>query len=318
MHTARPAVLKWVARVRAGALATGARCAGTGLHDNPRCLCCGADQEDDEHAVAGCPATGSADWRMAFPQIWTDALREHGLAPSPLSDEWLEEHRLPLAAALLPLSIRGFLRRQPEDKIPAVLRTFHLGLAEWLAEILRRREELVALARAAAARLAAPADPLEEPARKRPAWATAQRQLSVGQLRELERQPPAPLQQTAAVARPSGNEERRLDAERRRVAAQTLHDCVKQLRAQNRVHPAPLEEGEPSVALLLLWEADKGAEYPSGATALSGRLTTFSKRLAEAVEADDELRGWLHSGMLTRSLANMVNPYLWTGMDHPN
>ncbi len=46
---------------------------------------------------------------LAFPQIWMNALREHGLAHSPLSDKWLEEHCLLLAAALLPLSIQGFL-----------------------------------------------------------------------------------------------------------------------------------------------------------------------------------------------------------------
>jgi hypothetical protein len=47
--------------------------------------------------------------------------------------------------------------------------------------------------------------------------------------------------------------------------------------------------GEPSVALLLLWEAEKSMGYTSGATALSNRLTTFSKQLVEVVEADDKL-----------------------------
>ncbi len=57
----------------------------------------------------------------------------------------------------------------------------------------------------------------------------ASSRFTVGQLRELERQPPAPLQQAVAVAHPSGNEERRLEAEHQRVAAQTLHDWIKRL-----------------------------------------------------------------------------------------
>ena len=54
-----------------------------------------------------------------------------------------------------------------------------------------------------------------------------------------------------------------------------------------------MEQGEPSVALLLLWEADQGLPYPSQAVELVGRLSTFTKHLQDAVAADPELRAWL-------------------------
>ena len=54
-----------------------------------------------------------------------------------------------------------------------------------------------------------------------------------------------------------------------------------------------LEQGETAVALLLLWEADHGCPYPSLAGELMGRVSTFCKRLKEAVTADDELKAWL-------------------------
>ena len=61
VHAVPPPVLKWVARARAGALATSLRKATTGLGPSPSplCPCCGAASEDDAHVVAGCPATGA-------------------------------------------------------------------------------------------------------------------------------------------------------------------------------------------------------------------------------------------------------------------
>ena len=48
------------------------------------------------------------------------------------------------------------------------------------------------------------------------------------------------------------------------------------------------------MALMLLWEADHDCTYPTEAVEFVGRLTTFSKRLMEAVMADVELSAWLH------------------------
>ena len=48
-------VIKWVARARAGALATSARKAKSGLGSTPVCPCCGHLTDDDSHVVLGVP-----------------------------------------------------------------------------------------------------------------------------------------------------------------------------------------------------------------------------------------------------------------------
>ena len=62
MDSVAPATIKWIGRVRAGCLATRARLFGhANMVDSLKCLCCGAESEDEVHAVACCPATGTAD-----------------------------------------------------------------------------------------------------------------------------------------------------------------------------------------------------------------------------------------------------------------
>jgi hypothetical protein len=85
-----------------------------------------------------------------------------------------------------------------------------------------------------------------------------------------------------------------------RSATLQLADWIKTHRFLRAV---PLEQGEPSVALLLLWEADHGISFPSRAVEFSKRLSTFAKRLSEAVAADDELRSWLETRVVNKSLA---------------
>ena len=74
--------------------------------------------------------------------------------------------------------------------------------------------------------------------------------------------------------------------------AKSLHLWVKRYRFLRAV---PIEQGESSIALLLLLEADHSKHYPSLAGGLVRRLVSFTKRLSEAVEADDELRSWIVS-----------------------
>ena len=54
-----------------------------------------------------------------------------------------------------------------------------------------------------------------------------------------------------------------------------------------------MDQGEPSVALLLLWEADHGKPFPCRTNDVGGRLNTFSWKLMDAVELDSELSKWL-------------------------
>ena len=63
-----------------------------------------------------------------------------------------------------------------------------------------------------------------------------------------------------------------------------------------------MASGEPSVALLLLWEADHGTEFPSRAVDITGRLSTFTKRLKDAVAVDIELQRWLEWKLMPFSL----------------
>ena len=76
------------------------------------------------------------------------------------------------------------------------------------------------------------------------------------------------------------------------AAVGSLHLWIRQHRYLRAV---PIDQGEATIALLLLWEADHGHPYPSQAVELVGRLSTFCKRLKEAIAADEELRLWLES-----------------------
>ena len=74
------------------------------------------------------------------------------------------------------------------------------------------------------------------------------------------------------------------------AAALSLGTWVK---AHPHLQAVPLAQGEPSVALLLLWEADHHRLYPCSKVDLSFRLHAFTKRLLDAVGADDELSRWM-------------------------
>ena len=54
----------------------------------------------------------------------------------------------------------------------------------------------------------------------------------------------------------------------------------------------PWESGEPSVALLLLWEADHNQHFPTTSMDIPVRLTGFTKTVSDAVDADIELSAW--------------------------
>ena len=88
-HAVQPAVLKWVARARSGALATSERVARLRGLPIPPCPCCASGVEDDAHMVSGCTATGSADCRTFVARLWTDLTARHPpAAPSPPPPLW--------------------------------------------------------------------------------------------------------------------------------------------------------------------------------------------------------------------------------------
>jgi hypothetical protein len=64
VHPAPPAVVKWMARLRAGSLASRERLFRRRLVESAVCPCCVSATEDEEHILFGCPATGTADWLL--------------------------------------------------------------------------------------------------------------------------------------------------------------------------------------------------------------------------------------------------------------
>jgi len=85
VHTVTPAVIKWMARVRAGCLTSRARLVGHGLASgSAQCLCCGEAEEDEFHILAGCKATGTSDWHFLLSEAWRAAAQGCGVdAPLP-------------------------------------------------------------------------------------------------------------------------------------------------------------------------------------------------------------------------------------------
>jgi hypothetical protein len=67
-------------------------------------------------------------------------------------------------------------------------------------------------------------------------------------------------------------------------------DLQRWLKTHRFLRAAPVEQGEPSIALLL----SRGAE--------AGRLSAFTKRLKAGVAGDDQLARWLMNKQLQRSL----------------
>ena len=133
-HPVAPSMVKWVARVRAGCLATEDRLLRhhLGVMD-AACRCCGAPVEDDEHVLSGCPATGSADWAASFLEVWSGVASGCRLeVPHPPLD-WIAAHRLPLAAALVPESCLWHVRLPPPD-VHRFRARLHVSPAERLAE----------------------------------------------------------------------------------------------------------------------------------------------------------------------------------------
>ena len=70
-----------------------------------------------------------------------------------------------------------------------------------------------------------------------------------------------------------------------------------------------MTQGETSLALLLLWEAEFGQLFPSTAgSSESDLVMAFTRRLRTLVTRDDELSGWLESDDVSTPLAPGLPP----------
>ena len=84
-----------------------------------------------------------------------------------------------------------------------------------------------------------------------------------------------------------------------RGAAAALHLWFKR---HPHLREAPVAQGESSVALLLLWEADQGTFFPSRGADMKPRLGAFTKNLLDAMAADSELSQWVDSKVVNFQL----------------
>ena len=144
-HPAPPSVIKWIARVRTGSLATRARRHKQGLSGSPECPCCAAEVEDDAHVIAGCPATGSSDWPQCVMEAWTCSGEATGLHPIPPDMEQLGACKLQLMAALIPSNVVAASLLPPSHQARFFGR-LHKELAARTAQFLGRREALISRA----------------------------------------------------------------------------------------------------------------------------------------------------------------------------
>ena len=183
VHLVAPSVIKWLARIRTGSLATRARRHKRGLSPSPACPCCAAEVEDDAHVIAGCPATGSAEWCPCVQEAWMSAAAVTGLHPSVPTHDQLASYKLQLMAALIPIPLIVASSLQPSHR-SRFFNRLHVELAVRVAQLLGRRETLI---------LHSPEAPLVSGlgtlamAPLLPSHLPPERQLSVEALRALER-----------------------------------------------------------------------------------------------------------------------------------
>ena len=196
----------------------------------------------------------------------------------------MSAHIAQLAVGLLPSSVHSYLSAS-EWLVPTILKDFSMGLASRLAEVLRRREALLDAARLSAS----------EPSGSSVAPSANARHVTVVDLRALEQHAPA----VAPTVRPRAPAPSQQFVAQRSEAAISLPEWIKQHRC---LKACAVESGEPSVALLLLLEADHGKVFPSRAVDVTGRLSTFTKRLRDAAAVDPELQRWLSWKLMPFSL----------------
>ena len=283
VHTVAPAVTKWLARVRTGCLSTQMRLVCHGLAMGPVvCLCCGASNEDDEHLLTGCVATGAADWLASILEVWrATATALHVVMPDPPA-AWLEDHRFMLVAALLPAHLAADCGI-PEAVAPRFLALLHRALAGATAERLRRREELHALVAAGAsgsqqlARLGS-----DQPTELARSSLPAERRLTVQDLRRVEharrgaQQPPAlpSPSSVAPVVVPAAG------VARRRWLRQRLVSIV-----QEEMDVCPQAEGVEAVVVLELFERVTGEAFTDTPGTLVGqRVRALAKVLGNVAQ----------------------------------
>ena len=229
VHPTPPAVVKWLARTRAGCLSASSRLFSHGLDLTAvECPCCGAPVDDEEHMVSGCAVTGSADWLPGLLEVWRTVAQGLQLEIDPPPESFFHRFRLPLLVGVIPEALVEFFPAALAREKVKFLRRFHAAVAAQLAEWLGRREAIRAVT--------APAQSTAEaPHAVHPRGLPPERQLRLADLRRLEverraaplapQSSPSPSGEPAAP--PSGVlRQRWLRARLERLLLEETADCV--------------------------------------------------------------------------------------------
>ena len=188
--------------------------------------------------LPACPATGAADCEARVHRLWQQVLAKRGVTvPVLLHPSWVATHLARLTVGLIPNSIHSNF---PGDDwlSPSILKDFAMGLAARLAEVLRRREVLLAAAEPPSSALPGPSAP------SAPSAAAAPRHVSVAEFRALEQEAPS----VAPAVRPHAPARTKELIAHRQEAGLSLPEWIKQHRF---LKACVVASGEPSVALLL-------------------------------------------------------------------
>lgn len=286
IHPAAPAAIKWMARLRTGALATQMRVVRHGMtQGSTMCGCCRLIDEDDEHLLTGCTATGAADWKASTLAVWRAVARGlHVQIPDP-PDGWLETHRFRLLAALLPANMVGDCSI-PVAIAPCFLARLHLALAAATAERMRRRGELLAQAAPQPSSESRPRPTATRPAGSLP----AERQLTVPEIRRVEASQRAP---PSVAQRPPEQMEPRVpiagEARRRWLRQQLL------IVIRDHTEVCSPHQGVEAVALLELFERVTGEAFSdTPGTRIGQRVRGIAKVLGN-ISREDEISPPLES-----------------------
>ena len=256
IHPVAPAVIKWMARLRTGALATRLRLWSRGMiRGSAVCGCCNGADEDEEHLMVGCTATGAADWQVSILEVWRAVARGLSVAVPDPPNGWLEDHRFMLVAALLPASLAVDCG-VPTTVAPRFLARLHPALATATAERLRRRGELLGQATRTAS--SSPPGLVPPPSTSRPVGSLpVERQLTVREIRRVEAarraDPPTPTTLPVPVGPPRAP---LAGDARRRWLRQRLLAVL-----QDDMNVCTPEQGVESVAVLELFERVTGEAF---------------------------------------------------------
>ena len=277
VHPVHPRVIKWLARVRTGCLATRSKLVGHGMVSGSlECPCCGEGQDDDEHALVGCTATGTAEWLDTYREIWLAVATESHTDVPPPSEAWLENNRFLLRAALIPVNLVADCN-VPETVAPRFLALLHRALAESTAELMRRREELrsrAALGLVSCERAMTDHDAMGElEGQSLP----AERRLSVLELRQAERARRVARQSLGADSQnPAGRSVVPVSGEPRQ---RWLRKRLVRLVAEDMLECSP-QAGMAAVAVLELFERVTGEAFTdTPGTLLGNRVRAVAKVL---------------------------------------